>query len=258
MTLQTFWPMLKKEFHEQYRTYRALIALIILLLLGLSAPIITKITPDLLQNLGNGIKVQLPPPTANDALTSYIKNMVELPAVMIVLLAMGCVADERSRGTAITVLTKPVPRSVFVLAKFLAYAVTLLVSIALTAAGTYFYTDLLFSPLPLGPFVILNLAMYIFLLQTLALTVLASVLFRNTVAAGGLAFAGFIALGILPNLSPIIAQGLPLVLLSSELLPKVLASTAPLGDILWPFGIGLALVAVFIGAACFVFRWQEV
>lgn len=258
MALQTFWPMLKKEFYEQYRTYRALIALVILLLLGLSAPIVTKLTPDLLQNLGNGIKIELPPPTANDALASYIKNMIELPGLVIVLLVMGCVADERSRGTAITVLTKPVPRSVFVLAKFFAYAVTLLVSIALTAAGTYFYTDLLFSPLPLGPFVILNLAMYIFLLIILAITVLASVLFRNAIAAGGLAFAGFIALGTLPSLSSTIAQGLPLVLLSSERLPRVMASTAPPGDILWPLGIGCVLVAVFVGLACFVFRQQEV
>lgn len=258
MTLQTFWPMLKKELYEQYRTYRALIALIVLLLLGLSAPIVTKLTPDLLQNLGNGIKIALPPPTANDALTSYIKNMIELPGLMIVLLVMGCVADERSRGTAITVLTKPVPRSVFVLAKFLAYALTLLASIALTAAGTYVYTDQLFSPLPVGPFVLLNLAMYIFLLVTLAITVLASVLFRNAIAAGGLAFVGFIALGTLPNLNSTIAQGLPLVLFSSERLPKVLAGTAAPGDILWPFGIGLALAAVFVGIACLVFRQQEV
>ena len=258
MTLQTLWPMLKKEFYEQYRTYRALIALVILLLLGLSAPIMTKLTPDLLQNLGNGIKIELPPPTANDALTSYIKNMIELPGMMIILLVMGCVADERSRGTAITVLTKPVSRSVFVLAKFLAYAVMLLVSIALTAAGTYFYTDQLFSPLPVGPFVVLNLAVYIFLLLALAITVLASVLFRNSIAAGGLAFVGFIVLGTLPNLNATIAQGLPLVLFSSERLPKVLASTAPLGDILWPFGLGIALVAVFVGVACFVFGQQEV
>src|SRR5229473_797382 len=135
MTLQTFWPMLKKEFYEQYRTYRVLIAVIILLLLGLSAPIVTKLTQDLLSNLGGGIKIILPPQTATDALNSYLKNMVQLPALMIILLAMGCVADERSHGTAVMVLTKPVPRHVFVLAKFLAYALLLFAGTVLAAAG---------------------------------------------------------------------------------------------------------------------------
>src|SRR5216684_6315832 len=106
MITQAFWPMLKKEFSEQYHTYRTLIAVVILLLLGLSAPILTKLTPDLLQNLGGGIKIILPPQTATDALDSYLKNMVQLPALMIILLAMGCVADERSHGTAVLVLTK--------------------------------------------------------------------------------------------------------------------------------------------------------
>jgi ABC-2 type transport system permease protein len=258
MALQTFWPMLKKEFSEQYRTYRALIAVIILLLLGLSAPIVTKLTPDLLQNLGGGIKIILPPQTSMDALNSYLKNMTQLPALMLILLAMGCVADERSRGTAVTVLTKPVPRAVFVLAKFLAYALTLLVSVALAAAGAYFYTYQLFSALPAGPFLLLNLALFIFFMLILAITVLASVLFRNAIAAGGLAFVGFIALSILSGLNATVAQALPSALFSSERVTQVLAGTVSLGDVFWPLGIGLGLVVVLLVVACFVFQGQEI
>ena len=156
MTIQTFWPMLKKEFYEQYRTYRTLIAVIILLLLGLSAPIITKLTPELLKSLGGGITVILPPQTATDALNAYLKNMTQLPALILILLAMGCVADERTHGTAVTVLTKPVPRTVFVLAKFVSYAVLFLIATMLAAAGDYFYTYQFFSALPPGPFVLKN------------------------------------------------------------------------------------------------------
>ena len=128
MNISTFWPMIKKELSEQYRTYRFFIALVIFLLMGISAPLITKLTPDLLKSLGGGIQITLPTQTAADALNSYLKNMTQLPALVLILLAMGCIADERSRGTAVTVLTKPVPRSVFVLTKFLAYELTLLVS----------------------------------------------------------------------------------------------------------------------------------
>src|ERR1700730_3275924 len=155
MTIHTFWPMLKKEFYEQYRTYRVLIAAIILLLLGLSAPILTKLTPELLKSLGGGITIVLPPQTATDALNAYLKNMTQLPSLMIILLAIGCVADERSRGTAVTLLTKPVPRHVFVLAKFFSYAFLLFASTVLAAAGDYFYTYQLFNALPIGAFLLL-------------------------------------------------------------------------------------------------------
>jgi ABC-2 type transport system permease protein len=257
MATQTLWPLLKKEFYEQYRTYRVLIAVIILLLLGISAPIITKLTPELLQSLGGGIKIVLPPQTATDALNSYIKNMTQLPALMIILLAMGCIADERSHGTAVTVLTKPVPRSVFVLAKFLAYALLLSLGTILAAAGDYFYTYQFFNALPIGAFLLLNLALLIFYMLTLALTLLASVLFRNAIAAGGVAFAGFLVLSILPGLNAAIAQALPSIVFSSERMTPLLAGNASLGSVLTPLACGLGLILTLVIIACLVFQRQE-
>lgn len=257
MTTQTFWPLLKKEFYEQYRTYRVLIAIIILLLLGLSAPIITKLTPELLQSLGGSIKIVLPPQTATDALNSYLKNMTQIPALMIILLAMGCIADERSHGTAVTILTKPVSRTVFVLAKALAYTSLLFVGTMLAAAGDYFYTDQLFSALPVGAFLLLNLALMIFYMMILALTMLASALFRNAIAAGGVAFAGFLALSILPALNATVAQALPSIFFSPERTSSVLASNASPASVVWPLATGLGLVLAFIVLACLVFQHQE-
>lgn len=258
MARHAFLPMLKKECTEQLRTYRALIAVIILLLLGISAPITTKILPDLIQSASGGIRIIVPPQTATDALNAYIKNMTQLPALLLILLAMGSIADERSRGTAVTVLTKPVSRDTFVLAKFFAFTLTLLISIVLTAAGTYFYTDQLFSALPAGPFLLLNLALFIFFLLILALTLLASTFFRSSIAAGGLAFVGFLALAILPALNNVVAQALPTELFSSERLPQLLAGTTSPGDILWPLGFGAGLVVVTLLITCVVFQRQEV
>src|SRR5260370_14714910 len=155
MSLSPLHPLFKKELYEQYRTYPLFIALVIFLLLGISAPVITKLTPDLLKSLGGGIQITVPPQTASDALNSYLKNMTQLPSLVLILLAMGCIADERSHGTAVTVLTKPVPRSAFVWAQFLAYELTLLASLLLAAAAAYFYTNQLFGALPLQCFMLL-------------------------------------------------------------------------------------------------------
>lgn len=258
MSVSTFQPLFKKELYEQYRTYRFFIALVIFLLLGISAPVTTKLTPELLKSLGGGIQITLPPQTATDALNSYLKNMTQLPPLVFILLAMGCIADERSRGTAVTVLTKPVPRSVFVLAKFLAYELTLLASLLVAAAGAYFYTNQLFEGLPLGAFLLLNLGLFIFLTLSLAFTVFASTLFRSSIAAGGLAFGGFLALALFPTLNSTIAQALPSVLFRAERVAQLLAGTAPLGDILKPIVIGLGLALGLIMLACIVFQHQEI
>jgi len=258
MSVSTLQPLFKKELYEQYRTYRFFIALVIFLFLGISAPVITKLTPDLLKSLGGGIQITLPPQTATDALNSYLKNMTQLPSLVLILLAMGCIADERSRGTAVTVLTKPVPRSVFVVAKFLAYELTLLASLLLAAAGAYYYTKQLFEALPLGAFLLLNLSLFIFLTLSLAFTIFASALFRSSIAAGGLAFGGFLALALFPTLNSAVAQALPSVLFRAERVAQLLAGTAPLGDILKPIVIGLGLALGLIMLACIVFGHQEI
>ena len=258
MSGKIFWALLKKELREQFRSYRLLIAVIVFLILDISGPIITSLTPALLSNLGQGVTITLPPMTATDALQSYLKNMLQLAPLVFILLTMGCVADERNRGTAITVLTKPVPRNHFVLAKFCAYELTLLLSIVLAAAGTYYYTDLLFSALPFASFLLINLALFLLLSGSLAFTVLASVCFRNAIAAGGLAFVGTIALLLLPSFNATIAEALPSVLFNAERVKQLLAGTANAPDTVKPLLIGAGLVVIFVGAACVIWRYQEI
>jgi ABC-2 type transport system permease protein len=252
-----FWALYKKELLEQWRTYRVLIALVVFAILGISGPLITSLTPDLVSNLGQGIKIILPPLTARDALNSSLKNMLQLAPLAFILLAMGCVADERSRGTAVTVLTRPVPRSLFVLAKFCAYELTLVLSVTLAAVGTYYYTAWLFRPLPAGAFVLLQLALLVLLSISLALTVLASASFRNAIAAGGLAFIGTLALLLLPSFNSTLAQILPSALFSADRVARLLTANAAPLDILQPLLGGTGLVVLLTALACLILQRQE-
>lgn len=254
---KVFLALCKKELLEQWRTYRLLIAVVVFLILGITGPIVTKLTPTLLSNLGPGIKITLPPLTAADALQSYLKNMLQLAPLVFILLAMGCIADERGRGTAVTVLTKPVPRALFVLAKCCVYELTLALSLLLSAAATYYYTGQLFSALPFGAFCIVNLALFLLISVSLAMTILASACFRNAIAAGGLAFVCTIALLTLPGLNATITQALPSALFDARRVGQLLAGTAALGDTLNPLLVGAGLVALFTALACLALRSQE-
>ncbi|HEY1348880.1 MAG TPA: hypothetical protein VGF67_04565, partial [Ktedonobacteraceae bacterium] len=165
--------------------------------------------------------------------------------------------DERSRGTAVTILTRPVPRPLFVLAKFCAYELTLLLSVMLAAIGTYYYTAWLFRPLPVGAFVLLHLALLLLLSITLALTVVASACFRNAIAAGGLAFIGTLALLLLPGFNSALARFLPSALLSADRVARLLAANAAPLDILQPLLGGIGLVVLLTMLACLLFERQE-
>ena len=52
---------------------------------------------------------------------------------------MGSVASEKERGTAALLLTKPVGRGAFLVAKIVAISATLGISTAIAGAGAWFY-----------------------------------------------------------------------------------------------------------------------
>ena len=106
--------------------------------------------------LATGTRSAIPAPTVADAISQYVKNMSQFGILLALLVTMGVVVQEKERGTAAFFLTRPVSRETFLLAKFSALAVTFIASLVLAAAGCWYYTLVLFSPLARGPFLALN------------------------------------------------------------------------------------------------------
>jgi ABC-2 type transport system permease protein len=193
---------LRKEWLEQWRSYRMLIATIVLSLLGLMAPLTARFTPELMKRLPNGAAIArlLPTPTAMDAVTQYLKNISQLGLVLALLLTMGTVAREKETGTAAMMLVKPLSRGSFLAAKFIVLAGTFAIGIAIAAAGAWYYTRLLFGPLDVARWAALNALALAFIVVQIAITLFASVITRSQAAAGGLAFGGLLLLAVLGSL----------------------------------------------------------
>lgn len=172
-----------------------------------------------------------------------------------VLLAHGTIIGERQQGTAAWVLSKPVARSAFVLAKFAALAVGLLLTaVALPAAIAYALLSLeVGAPLPAGPFVAAAGILALSLTWYLALTLMLGTLLdaRAAVLAIPLAllvggdvliavWGGFGMLGpwVLGRAASLLAQGGPLL--------------SP-----WPLVASTVGALVFIGVAMWRFERQE-
>src|SRR5690606_40162197 len=106
------------------------------------------------------------------------------------------IVGERERGQLALIFPHPLPRRVFVLAKFAALAILFGVALLVGAIADYAYTVLLFDAPDAGGFLALVALLYVWLLCLIGLTLLASALGRNMTTAGAVAFG----LGLLGSL----------------------------------------------------------
>lgn len=251
-----FWVALRKELMEQWRSYRLLIVAVTLLLFGgFIAPLTAKYTPELLRTLapnGDEIAKLIPTPTAAVAVEEYVGNISQFGVLVVLLVTMGAVAQEKDKGTAALMLVKPLPRGVFLVAKYVALGLTVAASIIIAGAACYYYTVLLFEALELSSWLAINGLLLLFLLVFLALTLFCSTLTRSQVAGGGLAFGLMMistAVGALPTIG--------------DYLPGRLVSWAgglmnDGGTSAWPaLFVSLGLILLALLAAWAIFERQE-
>ncbi len=203
-----FVALLKKELREQVRTYRLVIVAGVFLFFGITTPLMLKYLPDIIRLAGQSIPIDIPPPTAAQSLLEYSGTMGQIGVLVAVLVAMGSVANERNRGTAVMTLSKPVTRGAFVAAKWTASSLVFVGSLAAASLVCLGYTVWLIGPAGAAGFTGQNLLTAVFLLFSLAVTVYFSSLFRSSLAAGGVAIAIIIGQGAL-SVVPVAGDFLP-------------------------------------------------
>ncbi|HET7520365.1 MAG TPA: ABC transporter permease [Candidatus Limnocylindria bacterium] len=249
-----FAALLRKELLEQWRTRRLPIVAIVFLSFGLASPVLAKYLPEIVRALGSGsLTIQVPEPTARDAVDQFLKNLGQAGILTAILLTMGSVANEKERGTAAFILSKPAGRAAFLGAKLVAIGTTLLVSLGLASIGAYTYTAILFGVPHAGGWVAMTLLLLLSLLGYAALTFLGSALTRSSVAAAGIGVAGLVGLAVvaaLPNVARYTPVGLGGIGLG-------LATGADAGELIFPVLANLALVLALVTLAWLAFRRQE-
>ena len=209
-----FRTLLAKEFLEQRRTSKLWIFLAVFFIVGCISPLLARYTPDLLRSIPNippEFADLVPEPSVKDSIDQYAKNASQFGVLLVIVLTMSAIAQERERGTAAMLFSKPVKRSAFVLSKWLAGMATLTASVILGSIVCAVYTTLLFSPPPLGEYLIFNLMLLLFLVVYLSLALLASALARNQGMAAAMAFgllAVMLVLSSLPRISNYSPAGL--------------------------------------------------
>jgi len=190
-----FRTLLAKEFLEQRRTSKLWIFLAVFFIVGCISPLLAKYTPDLLRSIPNippEFASLVPVPSLKDSIDQYAKNIGQFGVLLVIVLTMNGIAQERERGTAAMLFSKPVKRGAFVMSKWLAGMATLTASVIIGSIACAVYTVILFGSLPFGKFLIFNLLLLLFLTVYLSVALLASALARSQGMAAAIAF-GFLA-----------------------------------------------------------------
>jgi ABC-2 type transport system permease protein len=124
---------------------------------------------------------------------------------------MNAVAGEKEKGTAAMVLSKPIPRWIFILSKYIAQGSVYLLAISSAGLAAYYYTSYLFDGLHFSGFAMANFLIYLWLMVLAAVSLLGSSIGKTTAAAAGIALLGGIILllsGAIPRYGALFTSGL--------------------------------------------------
>lgn len=228
-----------KEWMEVRRTWRLWVIPGMLVFFGVTSPILALVTPSLVASFAGsqpGVAITVPPATAQDAAAQFLKNLSQLVIFALIIAGAGSVSGERSSGTAILAVTKPLSRGALVFAKL---SVDLLLLTGATIVGTLLcglMTAALFGTVSWRPLLgAIGLWLAFAVLVTGAMN-LFSVLFRSRGAAAGAGLAFFFAVLLA-------ALWAPAVRFSFIGLPSQSGLALAGGSLAWEWPVGTALVA---------------
>ena len=243
-----------KEASEIIRTWRIWVLPGILLFFALTGPVLARFTPQLLGALaGDQLKgLVLPVPTYLDAYAQWTKNLSQIALFALIVIYGSVISAERKSGTAVLVLTKPLSRTSFVVAKAAVHSVFLAVLVVAGTLITWGVTAAVFGQAPGSALWSAALAWLVFGVLFIALMTLLSVLIGSAAGAAGAGLGAY-------ALVSIAAIWKPLGTYSHAALATQPASLAAGKDVavLWPVLTSLLLAVVLVTFAALVFRTKD-
>ncbi len=199
--MNNYLTLLQKEMKEALRNGKWIWLPIALIILGISQPISTYYMPQILESAGNlpeGAVIEIPVPTGEEVLASTLSQFGTIGTLLIVIAFMGAISNEQQNGTLTLVMVRPVSPLQYITSKWSSQIIITIISFLFSYGITWYYTNLLFNPVPwqrvIASFVIYSL----WLLFILSVTLLTGTWLK---AASGIAGLSIVILGGLSALS---------------------------------------------------------
>jgi ABC-2 type transport system permease protein len=227
------------EWLRLVRTRRLLVVLAVYVFFGLSGPVTTRYLPQILNRVGNGVQVQLPPPTPAQGLAQFANNASQIGLLVALIIAASALAVDSRTEMAIFLRTRVSSlREIIVPAYAMSTAAAVAAQVAGTAAAWYETAILLGAPSPAS--MLLGTAFAaLFLVFAVACTAVVAYVARSVLATVGITLVIMLVMATLGSV-PHVGRWLPTTLLSA--LPK-LVSGSPASDF-YPSAVVALVVTV--------------
>lgn len=237
--LAGFGTLVRKELTEIRRTWRWLVLPGLLLFFAVSGPVTARLSPELLRSV-LGTDANLPTPTYLDSWAQWTKNLSQLGVFVLLGTLGGAVSGEVRQGTALLVLTKPVSRAAFVLAKVVANAVLVVVAVVIGVLVTWVTTVALFPAVDAAPLLRASAVWLVLAGLVICLMMALSARF-SALGAVGLGFGAIIVLSLLSLWGPA-ARWTPAGLNNTV----VQVGAGQPASVLWPVLTTVLLMVIFL------------
>jgi ABC-2 type transport system permease protein len=249
-----FVSMFRKENREWWRTRTWLVHTIIWLLLinGVVLGMLVTPAPPEAENM---------PPQSSTMLFVVMCGL--MTGLGIILVMQGSILDEKKSGTAAWVLSKPLSRPAFILAKLAANSLAaLLIMVALQGAVAYVLMRA-FDPSPpaLGPFLAALGLLALHLMFYLTLTLMLGTLFKDRAAVLGIAIGLLFGAQFVAGLFPALVHIMPWTIImpvnaNPQALAQLVMNGQPLPTVTPIIGTAV-LTLVFVSVALWRFEREE-
>ena len=255
--MRGFGAFLHKELAEVFRTWRIWVLPGIVLFMAASGPPLAKYTLEILRTVmpadqAGAIVEAMPDPTYVDSYLQWTKNLSQTVLIAAIIMFGGIVSSEKRSGTATLVLTKPLSRAAFVVAKFVSSAALLAVPVALGGVLTWGLTYAFFGEAPIAPLASATGAWVVLGIAFVALMELLSAAIDSQAGAAGIGLGAYIVASVAAMWGPALRYS-PAGLTSA---PTSLI-TGKAVALAWPIGTGVVLAVVLVLATIKVFRRRE-
>lgn len=252
--MKAYITFMKKEVVEYYRTYKLLIMLLVFLVIGMTSPILAKVTPELLKSMLPEMTI-LPDSTAFDSWAQFFKNINQMGLIVLVILFSGLMSNEFSRGTLINILTKGLPRRTVILSKFTVASVIWTISYIVSCIMSYLYTLYFWNMDTIENLVFSLFCMWLFGILLLAVLMLGGIVNKNSY--GCLLFEIiFIAILFLLNIIPKVQKYNPLSLANKN--TQLLNSATVPNDLTASIIVTIVFILLSIALAIEIFNKKQI
>lgn len=199
--MSKFGTLLHKEWVGIWRSKKCIWLPIVFMLLGVMQPLTMYYMEDILKmggGLPEGAVFQMPTPSNGDIVASVLSQYDTIGLILIVVVVMGAISDERKNGSLTMLLIRPISSFQIIASKAVSNSLLLVLSFVCGYFFSYYYTVVLYGSIETSALIQGLLLYSLYIVFIVIFVLLCSTLWNSN---GAIAIVSFLFITLLDLLS---------------------------------------------------------